>query len=247
MKGPRAIGLGLLLGLALAAFFTSDAQAQMGRGGGGKRPRDPLPDQSASPRSGDPAADDAIDLFSRLCVSTRGNRETAVGIVGDGDTAIEKMSEPLLRGMQNGQSGGVGWIIRMPLGDRILLEFPPDGTCVVRAPRVNPARIEAAFQELLQQYSASGQFDVRHTGEATKAFDPPAEDGSSRNKAAAPGGERHQDDGKLKVHFTAYTMRMPDTGKVAELGLATTDSRAVNIQATLTYIVQPDGSSAAKP
>lgn len=245
MKGPRAIGLGLLLGLALAAFFMSDAQAQMGRGGGGKR-RDPLPDQSASPRNGDPAADDAIDLFSRLCVSIRGDRTKAVGIVGDGDTAIEKMDEPLLRGMQNGQSGGIGWIIRMPLGDRILLEFPPDGTCIVRVPRVDPARIEGAFQALLQQYSANGQFDVHHSGEVTKAFDPPSEDGRPRDRAAAPSGDRHQDDGKLKIHFTAYTMRMPDTGKVAELGLATTDSRAGNIQATLTYIVQPDGPAAGK-
>ncbi len=134
----------------------------------------PIPDKSASPRTIDPEAYDAIDLYSRLCVSTRGDRARATAIVGDGDTAIEKMDEPLLRGMENGKSGGIGWIIRMPLGDRILLEFPPDGGCIVRAPRVKTSEMESAFRNLLDQFSASGQFTVHRVADQTKTIDEPA-------------------------------------------------------------------------
>jgi hypothetical protein len=262
MKGPRAIGFGLLLVLACAAFFMSDASAQLGggglgsdgsgssaggpgngglggggMGGGGRgqspRRREPMPDQSVSPRATDPAGRDAVELFSRLCVSTRGNREQAKGIIGEGDSAIERLTEPQLRGLENGQSGGIGWIVRMPLGDRIIVEFSGDGTCFVRAPRANPGQIEAGFQDLLEQYAASGQFDVRHAGDQTKAFDIAGKPDSSE--------ERHKDDNKLKIHFIVYTMTMPDTGRTAELAIATTDSRAVQVQATLTYQTRPLG------
>jgi hypothetical protein len=268
MKGPRAFGFGFLLVLACAAFFMPDASAQLsggdgsgssaggpgngglggggqgggGMGGGGRhgqspRNREPLPDQSVSPRASDPEGRDAIELFSRLCVSTRGNREQAKGIIGEGDSAIQTMTEPQLRGLENGQSGGIGWIVRMPLGDRIIVEFSGDGTCLVRAPRANPGQIEAAFQELLEQYSASGQFDVRHAGDQTKAFDIPGKPDSTE--------ERHKDDNKLKIHFILYTMTMPDTGRTAELAIATTDSRAVQVQATLTYVTRPPSAGSA--
>jgi len=127
MKGPRAFWLGLLSGLALAALFSDAAMAQSGRSrpSGANPNQTPTPDKSASPRTIDPQAYDAIDLYSRLCVSTRGDRARAVTIVGEGDSAIEKMDPALLRGLENGASGGIGWIIRMPLGDRIILEFPP--------------------------------------------------------------------------------------------------------------------------
>ncbi|MDB5392850.1 MAG: hypothetical protein JWM91_356 [Rhodospirillales bacterium] len=256
MNGPRAFGFAFLLCLSLAGFFLPDASAQMnggqmgggnggegsggmpgrrGQSGGNGHNRQPVPDQSVSPRSSDPEGRDAIELYSRLCVSTRGSRAQAIGIIGDGDSAIEKMTEPMLRGLENGQSGGIGWIIRMPLGDRILVEFAADGTCLVRAPRANTGQIEAAFHGLLDQYAASGQFDVRHGGEQTKSFDT-----SGRPENPAPrSDERHRDANKLKVHFIYYTMKMPDTGRTAELGLATTDSRSVQVQATLTYATRP--------
>ena len=253
MRGPRAFGVGLLLALALAAFFMSDASAQPGGGDGGggrhgqsPRYREPLPDQSASPRMSDPEGRDAVELFSRLCVSTRGNREQAKGIIGEGDSAIERLTEPQLRGLENGQPGGIGWIVRMPLGDRILVEFSGDGTCLVRAPRVDPGQIEAVFQELLDQYAASGQFDVRHGSEQTKAFDMPARDTDVDDRPADKLDERHRDANKLKIHFIVYTMTMPDTGRTAELGIATTDSRAVQVQATLTYAIRPLGAGVAR-
>jgi hypothetical protein len=256
MKGPRAFGFGLLLVLACAAIFMSDASAQLGGdgsgssaggpgngglGGGMRQPRDtgrhrePLPDQSVSPRATDPAGRDAVELFSRLCVSTRGNREQAKGIIGEGDSAIERLTEPQLRGLENGQPGGIGWIVRMPLGDRIIVEFSGDGTCFVRAPRANPGQIEAGFQDLLDQYAASGQFNVRHAGDQTKAFDIAGKPDSAE--------ERHKDDNKLKIHFILYTMTMPDTGRTAELAIATTDSRAVQVQATLTYVTRPPNAA----
>ncbi len=252
MKGPRAVGFGLLLGLALAAFFTSvfftsGASAQMNYGGGGSQARrgqqpgannrEPIPDKSVSPRASDPEAYDAIDLYSRLCVSTRGDRDRASGIVGDGDTAIEKMDAPLLRGMENGQSGGIGWIIRMPLGDRILLEFPPDGTCVVRAPRVNAGQIETAFRNLLDQYSASGQFAVHRIADQTKTIEPSDKPKERRNE---PKDEQSGPDDKLKFHILAYSMVLPDSGKAAQLVLATTDSRSTSIQATISFSVPPE-------
>jgi hypothetical protein len=276
MNGPRAFGFGLLLALALAAFFMPDASAQLsggdgsgstaggpgnggvggpnggGMGGGGMgggrrggqsaRNHDLLPDQSASPRATDPEGRDAIELYSRLCVSTRGNREQATGIIGDADSAIEKLTEGQLRGLEGGKPGGVGWIIRMPLGDRIIIEFTGDGTCIVRAPRTVPSQIEAAFQDLLNQYSASSQFDVRRGGETTKAFDQP---GKPETNDAGAKDERHAAAGKLKVHFIFYTMHLPDTGRTAELGIATTDSREAQIQATMTYLIRPENAGAA--
>jgi hypothetical protein len=256
MKRPRPIGVGFFTALVCAVIFAPYASAQSGGGPGGDsgspgrrgqqgatRNREPLPDQSASPRTSDPEGHDAIDLYSRLCVSTRGNREQAKGIIGDGDSAIEKMTEPMLRGLENGQPGGMGWIIRMPLGDRILVEFTGDGTCLVRAPRANAGQIEAGFQTLLEQYAASGQFDVRRGGEQTKAFDMPAKSGGAQpDEPSEKVDERHKDANKLKVHFIYYTMTMPDTGRTAELGIATTDSKSVQVQATITYAMRPIGA-----
>ena len=249
MKWPRAIGFGLLLGLALAAFFTSAASAQMNYGGGGSQARrgqqpgvnnrEPIPDKSVSPRSTDPEAYDAIDLYSRLCVSTRGDRDRAIGIVGDGDTAIEKMDAPLLRGMESGRSGGVGWIIRMPLGDKILLEFPPDGTCVVRAPRVNAREIETAFRNLLDQYSASGQFAVHRIADQTKTIE---SSDKPKERHDEPKDEQSGPDDKLKFHILAYSMVLPDSGKSAQLVLATTDSRSTSIQATISFAVPAENT-----
>jgi hypothetical protein len=232
MKGPRAYWLAV----TLAALFAGAAQAQSDYGrsrpSGANPNQSPIPDQSASPRSIDPQAYDAIDLYSRLCVSTRGDRARAEGIVGEGDTAIEKMDAPLLRGLENGQSGGIGWIIRMPLGDRILLEFPPDGACIVRAPRVKTSEMENAFRNLLDQFSASGQFIVRRVADRTESIDEPADKND----------RQHRPGDKLKFHILGYRMTLPDTGKQAELVLATSDSPGANIQATMSFAIPPDGA-----
>jgi hypothetical protein len=238
MKGLRAIGHGLRFGLVLAALFSGAASAQSGYGrppsGGANPNREPLPDQSASPRTVDPEAYDAIDLYSRLCVSTRGDRTRATAIVGDGDTAIEKMDAPLLRGMENGKTGGIGWIIRMPLGDRILLEFPPDGGCIVRAPRVSVAEMEKTFRNLLDQYAASGQFTVHRVADQTQSVD------SATRPSGKDAGAKPSE--KMKFHILGYRMMLPDSGKQAELVLATTESAAANIQATLSFVIQPENA-----
>jgi hypothetical protein len=245
MNGPRATGFGLLLGLAFAAFFMPAAQfmpvamAQVGPPGGpsGRPPpsgtnpnRQPLPDQSISPRTSDPEAYDAIDLFSRLCVSTHGSQVRATAIVGGDDSAIEKMQPGMLRGMENGQVGGTGWIIRMPLGDRILLEFPPDLSCVVRVPHVRAADIEAGFRNLLDQYSASGQFAVHRIADQTQTIDKDGKPTTSERGAPAD---------KLKFHILAYRMSLPDSTETAELVLQTTDSDKTGIQANIVYSLVP--------
>jgi hypothetical protein len=236
-----------ILGLALAVSFAADALAQTGGGfGGGRRGQagnqnsTPLPDKSVNPRTSDPEAYDAIDLFSRLCVSTQGSRARAIGIVGDGDTAIEKMEPPLLRGLEGGQSGGIGWIIRMPLGDKILLEFPPDGSCIVRAPRVSAAQLEAAFRNLLDQYSASGQFEIKREGEQTKAIDPPGSKPSGDEADARPNDTLRKVSEKPKLHIVVYTMKLPDVAQTAQLAVATTDAKTVSIQGVLSYAMLPE-------
>jgi hypothetical protein len=257
MMPARALRLGLALGLILAMAADGGAMAQLGGqgsggfgGGGGRRGQQganpnatPLPDHSGSGRTTDPEAHDAIDLFSRLCVSTQGSRERAIGIIGDGDSAIEKMEPPLLRGMENGQSGGIGWIIRMPLGEKILLEFPPDGSCIVRAPRVSAAELEAAFRNLLDQYSASGQFVIKREGEQTKAIEPPRRRGEEGDQPEAP-PEKPNDNwrkanDKLKYHIVVYTMTLPDSGRKAQLVVGTTDAKTVSIQGVLSYEMAP--------
>jgi hypothetical protein len=231
MKGPRAFWLAL----TLAALFCGAAAAQSYSRAPGVNPnQSPIPDKSASPRSIDPEAYDAIDLYSRLCVSTRGSKDRAVAIVGNGDSAIEAMDAPLLRGLEGGQSGGLGWIIRMPLGDRILLEFPPDGTCIVRAPRVKTSEMENAFRNLLDQFSASGQFVVQRVADQTRSIDAPA--GKPGDPHMAKPGE------KMKFHVLGYHMTLPDSGRQAELVLATTESPAANIQATISFVVLPEGA-----
>jgi hypothetical protein len=233
MKRSRAIWL--ILGLSLVTFAALPATAQMGGQGRRGGSRDTAPNGGAmndSPgqRGLGPEEHDAIDLFSRLCVSTRGDRAAATAIIGDGDSAVEKMDAPVLRGLENGASGGVGWIIRMPLGEKLLTEFPPGGACIVRAPRVNPAQLEGAFQNLLDQYGASGQFKVRRVGDQVKVIDADVRSADNQGKTSE----------KLKYHFVVYNMTLPDTGNVAELGVATTESRAVSIQATLSFEILPD-------
>jgi hypothetical protein len=240
MMGPRAFWFAVTLAalFAGAALFPGVTLAQSGyarpRPTGANPNQSPIPDQSASPRTIDPEAYDAIDLYSRLCVSTRGDRSRAVAIVGDGDSAIEKMDAPLLRGMENGQSGGIGWIIRMPLGDRILLEFPPDGTCIVRAPRVKASEMENAFKNLLDQFSASGQFVVHRVADQTQSIDAPP------GKAGDPHQPRAGE--KIKFHVLGYRMTLPDSDRQAELVLATSESPAANIQATMSFVIPPDSA-----
>lgn len=176
-------------------------------------------------------------MFSRLCVSTHGDRAKAIQIVGEGNSAIEPMEPALLRDLENGKPGGVGWIIHMPLGDNVLLDFPPTGTCIVRVPRVQPAQMESAFRSLLDQYGANDQFAVHREGEQTKTLDAgPGQPGAVK----APEDDRRRMDGKLKVHFLVYSMSLPDTGRNAELVLATTESQAVSIQGTLSFEIAPE-------
>ena len=259
MMRLRAFWPGLLLGLVLAASFVSDVRAQsagqggfggpgggMGGPGGGRRGqganpnRAPIPDNSVTPRGSDPEASDAVGLYSRLCVSIRGDRQKAIGIVGEGDTAIQKLEPAELRGLENGESGGIGWIIRMPLGEKLLLEYPPDGSCIVRAPRIKAGELEADFRNLLDQYSASGQFEIRRLADQTKVIEPPK---SARGDDQPEEDHRHTDN-KPKYHLLAYAMSLPDTGNSAELLVATTDSATVSIQGVLTFSIRPAGNAA---
>jgi hypothetical protein len=227
---------------ALAALLVcAGALAQSGPvppGGFGKRgSTSPLigpRDDRAGTKVTDPQAYDAISLFSRLCVSTRGNRGRAEGIVGNGDTSIEKMDPPLLRGLENGQSGGVGWIITMPLGDKVLLEFPPTGECVVRSPRADQPQLEAAFRNLLDQYASSGQFTVKREGEQSKLVD--LQPDPNEAKSAQNSGVPKKPD-KVKFNALVYSMTLPDEDRKAELALYSTQSTDVSIQATLTYVL----------
>ena len=238
MKGPRALGWSFCSALAFAALFASAAlftsgawaQGDLSIGPGG---RQPIPDKSASPRTTDPQAYDAIDLFSRICVSTHGDRAQTEGIVGDGDAAIEKMEPALVRGLENGVGGGIGWIINMPLGDRILLELPAAGGCLVRAPRVNTAQLENAFRNLMEQYTGSGRFGIRRLGDQTKTIDEPA-------RPAGPNGRPAQPAEKVKFHVLAYRMTIPDSGESAEILLVSTDSQIPMVQATLSFALVPD-------
>lgn len=230
----RAFGVIPALALIVSAGPAAAQSGPVPPGGYG-RPgsTSPLigPRDQTRPRATDPAAADAIGLFARLCVTTRGNRERAAGIIGDGDSAVEKLDPATLRGLENGQTGGVGWIITMPLGDRILIEFPPGGACVVRAPRVDQSEIETAFRNLLDQYAASGRFQVERKGEQTRVLDD--EPRSGRRPAG------RSDAGKLKFRIIAYSMSLPDSDDSAQLVLGSTDSRDVSIQASLSYALGP--------
>ncbi len=227
----RAFGLGLMLAILALPVAAQDLPRAPGDENRTVSTKDLLKDP-VMPKGTDPEAHDAIDLFARLCVSTRGDRARGISIIGEGDSAIEKMDDPLLRGLEGGASGGVGWIVRMPLGDKILLEFTPDGSCVVRAPRVNNAQLEFALRNLLDQYSASGQFLVHRAGDGTKTIKvaPRRSDGE-----AGSAGEQDKTAEKVKYHIVSYNMTLPDIGKTADLMVATTDSGNVSIQGVLSF------------
>ncbi len=237
MSGGRRMCLWALC-LALAAGLSFGAAAQRGGGRGGNLPS-PLTDPNApkAPKGLDPESRDAIELYSHLCVSTRGDRARAIGIVGEGDTAIEKMNETTLRQFEN-VPGGIGWIIRMPLGEKLLLEYPPGGGCIVRAPRVNQQQFEMAFRNLLDQYSASGEFIMRRLADQEKSIDMPVQTGAP----ARPAENLLKTKPQMKLHLIGYVMSEPGGGESAELTLLSTDSTQVQIQGTLTYQIQ-----AAKP
>ena len=152
-------------------------------------------------------------MFSRLCLSTRGDRARAVAIIGNNDNGVEKIDDNSLQQLQGGP-GGIGWIVRMPLGERILAEFQPDGACVVRAPQVKSFAIENGLGNLLDQISASGQFKVRRLSAKEKTIE------------------------KSKYRFTTYAVQLPDGGGTAEVGVATTDAKTA-FTATLTFALMP--------
>jgi hypothetical protein len=162
----------------------------------------------------DPEARDAVDLFSRVCLSTRGDRAQATAIMDTGGSAVEPLDAKLLPQLQGGKPGGVGWKIRMPSGEQLLIDFAPDGACMVRAPRVQAQALEARLDELLDQVSASGRFKVHPRGGEVKTID------------------------KLKYRFISYSMGLPDTGNTADILAATTDAKDVLIQGTLSFRVE---------
>ena len=159
----------------------------------------------------DVEAYDAAQLFSRLCVSTRGDRGRAAQILGGDDSAVEKLDEKMLLQLQGGKTGGVGWMIRMPLGEKLIFDFTAGGTCLVRAPRVSGPSLEERLDNLVDEIGASGQFKIRRLGDDTKTIN------------------------KQKYHFVSYSVRLPDTGETVELGVATTDAKDAFIQGTLTF------------
>jgi hypothetical protein len=232
LERSRAIELALCL--TLATLTALPARAQMGgqgrRGGSNQAaPNQGNSNESTEHRGLGTEEHDAIDLYSRLCVSTRGDRARGTAIIGTDESAVEKMDAPLLRRLENGASGGVGWIIRMPLGEKLLTDFALSGACIVRAPKADPAQMEGAFQNLLNQYSANDQFKVRRVGDQVKTVDP-----DSR-----PPGNSTKTNDKLKFHLLTYNMILPDTGDTAELRLVTTDAKSGSIQATLSFEVLP--------
>jgi hypothetical protein len=162
----------------------------------------------------DPVSHDSIELFSRLCLSTRGDRARATAIVGNNDSNVEKLDDASLLQLE-GKPGGVGWVIRMPLGEKILVEFQPDGACVVRAPQVKAFLIENALGNLLDQISASGQFKVKRLSDREKTIE------------------------KSKYHFIVYNVRLPDGGRIAEVGVATTEAKGA-FSATLNFLLLPE-------
>lgn len=162
----------------------------------------------------DPVAYDTIQLYTRVCVSTRGDSTRIVSIMGEkNDATVEKMDEKLVLALQNDQPGGRGWTVRMPLGETLLVETAPNDTCVVRAPRVNANALDAAFVGLIDQLGSSGQFKAKRVSDDRKTL----------NKRA--------------YHFMTYHLNLPDTGETAELGLATTEAKDTSVQATMTYVI----------
>ncbi len=195
-----------------AAFVVAPAAAQLTVG----RPFDDIP-LGDHPKFTDPEAHDAVELFSRFCVSTRGDRGRVINIIGSGDPTVEKLDDKTVLQLQNGKPGGIAWTLRMPLGEKLVLEFAGSGTCIVRAPRVEGASLERGLDNLLTEIAASDRFKIRQTGDDTKTI------------------------AKRKYHFITYSMRLPDTGQVAEIGIATTDSKDGVIQGSLTYAMAAAG------
>ena len=189
---------------AALAFHPAAAQLTAGR------PFDDIP-LGDRPTFTDPEAHDAVELFSRFCLSTRGNRARVVDIIGSGDPTVEKLDDKTILQLQNGKPGGIGWTLRMPLGEKLVLEFAGSGTCIVRAPRVEGLSLERGLDNLLTEIAASDRFKIHRTGEDTKTI------------------------AKRKYHVVTYSMRLPDTGQTAEIGIATTDSKDGVIQGSLTY------------
>lgn len=163
------------------------------------------------PNETDPEARDAVELFSRFCISTHADRARVVEIIGSGDSSVEKLDERTVLQLQNGKPGGIAWTLRMPLGEKLILEFAAAGTCIVRAPRVEGSALERGLDNLLEEIGSGGQFKVRRIADDTKAIE------------------------KRKYHFVSYSMRLPDSGQTAEIGVATTDAKDAFIQGSLTY------------
>jgi len=94
--------------------------------------------------------------------------------------------------------------------------------------------MENAFRNLLDQFAASGQFVVRRVADQNQSYDASGEK-SSDERQRRPGG-------KITFHILGYRMTLPDTGRQAELVLATSDSPAANIQATISFVIPPEGA-----
>jgi hypothetical protein len=72
------------------------------------------------------------------------------------------------------------------------------------------------LRDLLDQITASGQFKVKRTADDTRMIDK-----------------------KLKYHFMAYSVTLPDAVKPVEVDVVTTDGKDV-IQGLLTFGAMPD-------
>ncbi len=220
-----------LTALLLAAAVNASAQNR-GRGANPSSPRIG-PGSPTGPKTADPESEDAIALFSRLCVSTRGDRARAAGILSGEDTAVEKMEPGLARQLENGKPGGIGWLIRMPLGEKLLVDYPAAGGCYVRAPRVVARDLEAKFRNLLDQFAADDQFSVRRDSDETRSVDAPKRPGEPPRSPE----NLLKTEPKMKLHILGYVMTSPGESP-AELTVVTTDSPDVQIQGILSYDIE---------
>lgn len=103
---------------------------------------------SAQAQNADPRVREGIEFFATFCVATGGQPDRALSVIGQGNELARRLPDDMVKHLQGGREGGLGWTIRSPNDAELLLTYDADGICGVSIGEADAAAVRATFEAM---------------------------------------------------------------------------------------------------
>jgi hypothetical protein len=107
----------------------------------------------------DPAADDALVVFSKTCLVTLGVPDKVAGKVAEFGAA--KLSDQAALDLAHGKAGAHAWNLTTPHGAQLAITSTADQQCSVLIRRIDAAALQDGLLQVLDQLAQGGRMVFR--------------------------------------------------------------------------------------